>query len=112
MRWSLGLALLVACTSGGSGPIGGGDAGTTSSSTSSSGGDPPGPATPQAIAAINGGAAAECATVPALKVGEFGETSNRPVQSGAVENGETANVACRVAANGARMTNGTWVTLL
>lgn len=105
MRWTLGLGLLVACTSGGSGPIGGGDAGTTSSSSgntssSSSGEVDPAPAAPQAIATINGGAAAECATVPALKLGEFGETGNRPVQNGAVESGATANVACRVASNG------------
>ena len=99
MRRILAVVLLTACSSGGSGPIGGGDAGT-SSSTSSSGGDPPAPV-PQAIVTTNGGAAAQCASVPALQIGAFADaTAHRPVKNGEVENGETANVACRVAPNG------------
>lgn len=90
--------LLVACTSGGGGPIGGTDAGTSTSSS----GDPQAPATPQAIATLNGGAAAGCATVPALKVGQFAEaTAHRPVKNGETEDGESVTVACRVAPNGA-----------
>lgn len=50
---------------------------------------------------MNGGAAATCATVPAFKIGQFADaTAHRPVKNGEVEDGETANVACRVAPNG------------
>jgi hypothetical protein len=100
MRGAVVFLLLVGCSSGGSGPIGETDGGTASSS---SGGSSSGeaPATPQAIAQLNGGAAAGCATVPAFTLGAFADaTAHRPVKSGETENGETANVACRVAPNG------------
>ena len=107
--------LLVACTSGGSGPIGGtssggasssgagsSSGGTSTSSGNTSNGDPVGPAIPQAIATLNGGAAAGCATVPALKVGQFADaTAHRPVKNGETEDGESVTVACRVAPTGA-----------
>jgi hypothetical protein len=91
---------LSACTSGGAGPIGGdGDGGGTSSSGGSSGTPV---ATPQAIARLNGGAAAECATVPAFDVGQFADaTAHRPVKSGeSDDDGQAVTVACRIAPNG------------
>lgn len=101
---------LVACTSGGAGPIGGstssgGSSGASSSGGSTSSGGSSGTteiATPQAIARFNGGAAAGCASVPAFNVGQFADaTAHRPVKSGeADDDGESVSVACRIAPNG------------
>lgn len=58
-------------------------------------------ATPQAILTLNGGAAAGCASVPAMKVGDFGDQTKgvppAPVASGATAGGEVVTVTCRVA---------------
>lgn len=66
---------------------------------------------------MNGGAAAGCGSVPAFALGAFADaTAHRPVKNGAEENGETANVACRVAPAGAgfavEMTIGLGTTTL
>lgn len=101
-----GPVLIVACTSGGSGPIGGttSSGGSTSGESTSSGGSSGTTevATPQAIARFNGGAAAGCATVPAFNVGQFADaTAHRPVISGeADDDGQSVSMACRIAPNG------------
>jgi hypothetical protein len=64
-------------------------------------GDGSAAATPRAIVRANGGAAAGCATVPALIVGDFGDPTTgappSPVDNGGQVGGKAVAITCRVA---------------
>lgn len=98
MRNAFFALALVACTSGGAGPIGG-DGGTTSSSGSSStsSGDVT-PANPQAILQVGGGPKV-CEGLPGLQVGQFGNAETG-TPANPIANGSSVSVTCRVAPNG------------
>ncbi len=61
-------------------------------------------AKPRAIVRMNGGAAADCATVPAMAVGDFGDVSMGifpiPVQTGERQAGKVVTIQCRVVSDG------------
>jgi len=58
----------------------------------------------QTILTVNGGAAAACASVPAMKIGDFGSPSMgqvpKPVVSGDSDSGKLVTVTCRTAPSG------------
>lgn len=57
----------------------------------------------RAIVRMNGGAAADCATVPSMTVGDFGDATTGsppvPVEDGATQGGKAVAITCRVAPN-------------
>jgi len=61
-------------------------------------------AKPRAIVRMNGGAAADCATVPAMAVGDFGDASMgispTPLENGERQAGKVVTIQCRVAPDG------------
>lgn len=86
---------LVACTGGG------GSTGTSDGGAAGADGGPPASAVAQAIVRVNGGAAASCAKVPSIAIGDFPDTErgapSRPVRHGSDEQGLAVTVECRVA---------------